>query len=242
VLSATGDLAATLRVQGKVEEAEALATAALADMRRVLGNDASVTLSAEQLIAEGLAKRGNAAAAEALARDVLARARSRRGDTDPIAINALVALARVLDTVGKTEEAERFVRQALERVVSKGARRINDRLLLEDLWAELLEKGGRVDQAVAVRRRLADATEDLHGPDSPLTATALTRHALAVAAQAAARGDHAQAAEIYGRIRDNYVAALGTEHPDTVSMEARWQAARERAVPGTAGDGREATP
>ena len=229
VLCTTGDLATALRLQGKIAEAESVCSAAIADMRRILGDDDAITLSAEQLIAEGLAQRGDHDTAAALARDALTRARKAKGDTDPIALNAAVALARVLDAAGKTAEAEQLMKQTLDEVLRKGSRRANDRLLLEDMWAEFLEKGGKFDDAVAIRRHVADMNERLHGRENTLTAAALTKHALAVAAQATARGEHEKAASIYSRIYENYKAGLGADHPDTKAMQDKWQGARERA-------------
>lgn len=217
-----------MRLQGKVAEAENLCTAVIVDMRRVLGENDAITLSAEQLIAEGLALRGDHVAAEATARGVLTRARTSKGDTNPIAINAAVALARVLDAAGKTGEAERLMKQTLDEVLRKGSRRPNDRPLLEDMWAEFLKNGEKFDDAVAIRRHIADMNEQLHGRGSPLTAAALTKHALAVAAQAGARGEHEKALSIYSRIYENYKAGLGVDHAETRAMDAKWRGAMER--------------
>jgi hypothetical protein len=106
--------------------------------------------------------------------------------------------------------------------------------------------GYRLDPEQAVRRHrkaVADRCVTLRpAPDTMtyLTAllpavdgvaayAALTRHALAVAGQATARGDHALAASIYGTIAENYKAALGADDATTVDMEAKRQAAMERA-------------
>lgn len=229
VLGTIADLATALRLQAKTEEAADLCSASIADMRRVLGENDGVTVSAEQIIAEGLANRGHHAEAEAMARGALERARKAKSATDPIAINAAVALARVLDTAGKTPDAERVIRNSLGELAAQGSRRPSDRIVLEDMLAEFLEKEGKFDEAVAVRRHCADETERLYGRESPLTAAALTRHALAVAAQATARGDHSRAASIYGTIADNFKAALGGDHALTVEMEEKRQAATERA-------------
>jgi tetratricopeptide (TPR) repeat protein len=232
VLCTTGDLATALWLEGKADEAEQLCVASIADMRRVLGADHAVTLRAEQFIAEGLAKRGQHAAAEELARGTLARARQSKGAGDPVAVNAAVTLARVLDAGGNPTAAERLVRQTLDDVIRTKPRRPTSddgRLVIEATWAEFLEKSGRIDEAVAVRRRVVDTTERLHGRDSVLTASALNKHALAVAAQAAARGDHAKAADIYGRVHAVYREGLGPDHADTLAVAAKLEAALERA-------------
>ena len=229
VLCTTGDLATALWLEGKADEAEQFCLASIADMRRVLGEDDAVTLRAEQFIAEGLSKRGEHAAAEDLARHALARARKTEGPADPVAVNAAVTLARVQDAAGKTPEAERLMQQTFDAVLRRGPRQHNDRLVIETTWAEFLEKSGRVDEAVAIRRRVADMTERLHGRDSVLTATALNKHALAMAAQASARGDHARAADIYSRVHAVYREGLGPDHADTLAVAAKRQAALERA-------------
>ena len=121
------------------------------------------------------------------------------------------------------------MRQTLDEVIRQGSRQQNDRLMIEATWAEFREKSGRIDEAVAVRRRVVDTTERLHGRDSVLTASALNKHALAVAAQASARGDHARAADIYSRVHAAYREGLGPDHADTLAVEAKRQAAKVQA-------------
>ena len=230
VLTTQGDLATALRMHGKIAEADAICTGVIATMRKVLGSDHPVTLSAEQIMAEGLAKRGDFQSAEALARDVLTRARKTRGQTDPIAINSTVALARVLDAAGRTADAQRVIQEALDTVIRQGSRREHDRLMLEDLSAELLQRAGRVDEAVAIRRRQAELCERLHGKNNPLTASARIKYVLATAAQAEARGNDAQAAEIYAQLYENYRQSLGADHLRTLDLESKLNAARSRAA------------
>jgi tetratricopeptide (TPR) repeat protein len=229
VFSATNDLATALHLAGRVEEATDLSEAAIADMRRVLGVDDTITLRAEQFIAEGLAKRGDHAAAEELARAALHQARLARTAGDPIAVAGAISLSRVLSEASQAAEAEQIVTRAIDDLSHLGPRREGERLVLEDLRAELLEKEDRFDEAVDVRRRIASTYERLQGRDSPLTASAIDKHALALAAQATARGDHAQAVEIYGRMVEKYRAGLGADHPDTRGMAAKWQARMEQA-------------
>ena len=230
VLCTQGDLAAALRLHGKLAEADAICAGIVDSMRRVLGSDHQATLSAEQIVAEGLAQRGDFQAAETRARDVLARARKTRGQNDPIAINASVTLARVLDTAGRTADAQRVIQEALDTVIRRGSRRDTDRLMLEDLSAGFLERDGRIDEAVAARRRQADLCERLHGKDDPITSSARLKYVLATAAQADARGNHAQAAEIYARFYESYKQSLGADHATTRDLETKLNAARSRAA------------
>ncbi len=230
LLCTQGDLATALRMNDKIAEADAICTSAIEAMRRVLGVDHPATLSTEQIMAEGLAERGDYQAAETLARDVLARAQKIRGRNDPIAINAAVVLARVLDTAGRPADAQRVVQEALDTVIRQGSRRENDRLMLEDLSVEFLERTGRLDEVVAIRRRHSDLCERLHGMNSPLTVSARIKYVLATAAQADARGNHTQAAEIYSQFYESYRQSLGADHVRTRDIESKLNAARGRAA------------
>jgi tetratricopeptide (TPR) repeat protein len=221
VLCTTGDLATALRLQGKLDEANELCEPRLESMRRVLGRNHTLTLSAEQIVAEAMAARGDHAAAQSLGRDVLARARKAKGTADPITINATVSLGRVLDAAGRPEEAIGVVQETRRHVQRKAVRRPNDLFVLDDVQAEFLEHCGRFQEAVALRRRLADEAEQVNGIDHPLTASALNKHALATAALEDARGRHAEAAVIYRRLLPTYETALGAEHPETRSIAGR---------------------
>ena len=104
------------------------------------------------------------------------------------------------------------------------------RLMLEDLSVEFLERTGRLDEVVAIRRRHADLCERLHGMNSPLTVSARIKYVLATAAQADARGNHTQAAEIYSRFYESYKQNLGADHVRTREIESKLNAARSRAA------------
>ena len=229
VLSATNDLATALHLAGRVQEAADLSDTAIAAMRRVLGIDDTITLRAEQFIAAGLANRGDLTAAEELARTSLQHARGARTADHPIAVAGAITLARVLGAAGKAAEGQQLVTRSLDGLAGLGPRRESERLVLDDLRAELLEQEGRLDEAVDVRRRLAATYEQLQGRNSPLAASAVDKHTLALAAQATARGDHAQAVEIYARMMEKYRAGLGADHPDTRGMAAKRQEAAEQA-------------
>ena len=229
ILRATGDLAIVLRQQGKTAEAGQVSLASLADMKRVLGADHEVTLATQQIAAESQSLSGDHAVAEATARDALTRARKSLGPTSVAAINATVSLAKVLDAMGRTAVAEQITRRSLDELSAAGARQRDARQPIEEMLADFLEKQGRFEEAVALRHRVADDCERLHGRQSPQTAAALTKHAFAVAALAAARGDHRQAAAIYARIESNYRRALGDDHVDTLAVAEKRRVAEQRA-------------
>jgi tetratricopeptide (TPR) repeat protein len=234
VLSATNDLATALQLAGRVEEAADLSDTAIDDMRRVLGVDDTITLRAEQFIAEGLAGAGDHAAAEDRAGAALDRARRARQPGDPIIVAGVITLARVLDAAGKTAAAEGIVTESLADLAGLGPRREGERLVLEDLRAEFLEKEARLDEAVKARQRIAAAYERLQGRNGPLTASAIDKHALAVAARATAKGAHAEAEAVYARLVEKYRVRLGADHPETRAMEANREAAANRGQKGNA--------
>ena len=229
ILRSKGDLANLLQRRGKIDEADQLCLASLPDMLRVLGEDHEVTLAARQIVAESHSLRGDHAAAETVARDVLTRARNTEGPTSEPAMNATGALFRILDAGGKTADAERIVRRAIDELPVTGTRHREARLVLQELLAVAIEKQERFDEAVALRHRVADDHERLHGRKSFQTAAALTKHAMAVAARATARGDHRQAAAIHAQIHANYQSALGPDHADTRAMAEKQRAAEDRA-------------
>jgi len=230
VLQTTVDLAVALRLQGKIDEADAFCAGSIAAMRRVLGDNHTGTISAEQILAEGQSGRGDHAAAEQTARQALERARRAKGPTDAISVNAAVALGRVLASAGKLDAAQSVIRTTLAEVLRLGSKRATNELILNDILAEFLETGGRIDEAVAVRRQLADMNERFYGAGHPLAASAQNKYALTLGAQATAQGKDALAAEIYTRIMEAYKKGLGPEHPATKAVEAKLQAAKDRAA------------
>ena len=229
ILHSKRDLANLLQRRGKIDEAEQLCLASLPDMLRVLGEDHEVTLAARQIVAESQSLRGDHAAAETAARDVLTRAHNTEGTTSESANNATAVLFRVLDAGGKTADAERIVRRAIDELPATETRHREARLMLQELLAQAIEKQERFDEAVALRHRMADDHERLHGRKSFQTAAALTKHAMAIAARATARGDHRQAAAIYAQIHSNYQSVLGPDHADTRAMVEKKRAAEDRA-------------
>lgn len=165
VLISTGDLAAVLRLGGKVAEAASLCTGTIDDMRRVLGADHVTTIRSGQIIAEGLSADGDHAAAEAEAREQLRRATDAKPAADPLVINATLTLARVLDAAGRTAEAELVVRALLQSLQQDSRRRKSDTLVLETMRAELQQKLGRSGEAVDAGRRMVDDPARAEGRD-----------------------------------------------------------------------------
>jgi protein O-mannosyl-transferase len=229
VLSTIGDLAMTLRLQEKRDDAESLYAESFDAMRRTLGINDPVTVSAAVILAEGLSRRGNHAEAERRARETLQAARQARGVTDSLSISAAASLAKVLVAAGRPAEAEKIVRSALGEIARSRQSRLIDATLLHDALVEILESTARIDEAVAIRRQRANEAATRHGPDHPQSQATATSLALAMAAAATARGDHAEAVRLYTILVDGYTRSLGADHPKTTATQAKLTAARQAA-------------
>ena len=229
VLATIGDLAMTLRLAGKRDEAEALYGQSIDAMREKLGPDDAVTLTAAATIAEGLSRKGDHAAAAGQARETLEVARRARGGTDGLSISAAASLARILIASGRPDDAEQVVRASLADVGRSQRGRTIDTAGLDDALVEILLATGRIDEAVAVRRRLATEAASRYGLDHPQSQATATKLAVAMATQATAKGDHAEAARIYEILVDGYTQSVGPDHPDTVAAQANLAAARQAA-------------
>jgi tetratricopeptide (TPR) repeat protein len=229
VLATIGDLAMTLRLAGKRDEAESLSGQSINAMTEKLGPDDPVTLTAATTIAEGLSRQGDHAAAERRARETLEVARRARGGTDGLTNGAAVSLARILAAAGRPDEAEQVVRASLAEVGRSRRGRIIDTSGLDDALVEILLATGRIDEAVAMRRRLATEAAARYGLEHQQSQATATKLAVAMATQATAKGDHAEAVRLYGLLVDGYTQSVGPDHPDTRATREKLMAAREAA-------------
>jgi len=229
VLATIGDLAMTLRLAGKLDESESLSGQSIDAMTEKLGPDDPVTLTATVTIAEGLSRKGDHAAAEKRARETLELARRARGGTDGLSINAAASLARILIAAGRPSDAERVVRPFLAEVGRSRRGRTIDTAGLDDALVDILLATERIDEAVAVRRRLADEAATRHGPEHQQSQATATKLAMAMATQATAKGDHAEASRLYAILVDGYTKSVGPDHPDTRDAREKLQSARQAA-------------
>ena len=94
---------------------------------------------------------------------------------------------------------------------------------------DILLATGRIDEAVAVRRRLATEAAARYGLEHQQSQATATKLAVAMATQATAKGDHAEAVRLYGLLVDGYTQSVGSDHPDTVAAQEKLAAAREAA-------------
>ena len=229
VLATIGDLAMTLRLAGKLDEAESLSGQYIDGMKEKLGPDDPVTLTAAATIAAGLSRKGDHAAAEQLARETLKESRRAKGGTHGLSISAAASLARILAAAGRPDEAERIARSSLDEIGRSGRGRFVDSSQLQDALVEILEATGRGEEAVAVRRRLATDAAARYGLEHPQSQATATKLAVAMATQATAKGDHAEAARLYGLLVDGYTKSVGPDHPDTLATQQKLAAARQAA-------------
>ncbi|MFM8892298.1 MAG: hypothetical protein ACKOTB_11880, partial [Planctomycetia bacterium] len=68
------------------------------------------------------------------------------------------------------------------------------------------------------------------GERHPQTGNANAQLAEALAAPRTAAGDHAGAAALYRQLLPGYVTALGAEHPDTMALRRKLEAAESAAA------------
>ena len=229
VLATIGDLAMTLRMEGKLDEAESLSGQSIGGMREKLGPADPVTLTTTVTIAEGLSRKGDHAAAERWAREALEASRRAKGGIDGLTNSAAASLGRILTAAGRPDDGERIVRSSLDEIGRSGRSRFIDSSPLQDALVEILLATGRTDEAVAVRRRLATDAAARYGLEHPQSQATATKLAVAMATAATAKGDHAEAARLYGLLVDGYTKSVGPDHPDTVATQAKLAAARQAA-------------
>ena len=198
-------------------------------MRKKLGSDDPVTLTAAATIAEGLSHKGDHAAAERCARETLEVSRRATGGTSGLTLSAGAALARILIAAGRPSDAEQVVRASLAEVGRSWRGRTIDTSVLDDALVDILLATGRINEAVAVQRRLADEATARHGPEHQQSQATATKLAMAMATQATAKGDHAEASRLYAILVDGYTKSVGPDHPDTRDAREKLIAARQAA-------------
>jgi len=231
VLRTRGDLVIALAMQGEREEAARLCAESIAAMRRVLGPGDPVTITAEGAIADARIAAGDATGAAARLRDVAAAARKELGPTAAVTTNMTLLLARALRESGSLPEAESVLRGAIAEFRRPSFRTAEQVRLLEHMLAGTVAAAGRHGEAVALRRRMADAARAEHGENHPSTLRAAKQLAEAMAAEAAAAGDHAAALRLWGLLHDDALKMLGPDDPETQRLARELEAARAAAAP-----------
>jgi len=230
VLRTRGDLVIALAMQGEREEAARLCAESLDAMRRVLGPGDPVTITADGAIADAQIAAGDAAGAATRLREVVATARKKLGPTAPVTTNMTLLLARALREAGDVPGAEAVLRGAVADFRQPSFRTAEQVRLLEHMLAGTLAAAGRHGEAVAIRRRMADAARAEHGENDPATNRAAKQLAEALALEAAATGDRPTAVRLWGMLHDDAVRVLGPDDEETRRLARELEAARAAAA------------
>ena len=230
VLITTADLAVALKSQGRLDEADTLCRDSLAGLQRALGDRDPATVSCRLIMAAAAAARGELADAEAHAHAGLEAARAPGEPPDAVVVNATVILADILRRAGRPAEAEALIRRTSGDLARTPPGRRLDSAPLDEVLAAVFADAGRLADLVALRRRMAEDARRRMGDRHPQTGHANAKLAEALALERTAAGDHAGAAVLYRQLVPGYVAALGADHPDTMAMRRRLEAAEAAAT------------
>lgn len=132
---------------------------------------------------------------------------------DPGNHRALWIFMSISDRNGQTDSAVALAEQVLAR---------RPKALVFNAMAE-----SRIE-AVVLRRNLAIEAAARLGEGHGEARSAATKLAMALATQAMSQNNPAEAVRLYRLILDAYTTSLGQEHPDTVAVRAKLDAAIAR--------------
>lgn len=208
--SALQELAQVKRMEGRLEEAEAMAREALDVARHAHPGDHFDVASAEVRLASVLKDLGKYPEAEALNRESIARGERVLGVDHPLVAEWQSNLAQVLTLQGRLDESEAALRRGLEQLQrAKLEETRRGAVLLGDL-ADVLQQRGMLSEALALRLRTLDIQRRLNGDENE-----------AVAAGWNNLGSTYRLLHRFGEAEAAFVAALaafekidGHEHPN----------------------------
>ena len=213
VLIAAQGRANMLYDQKRFAEAEAICTAELDAMDRVLGPSHKATVEARTILAEAALRRGDLVEAERIGRLNLGTAIDGVGPGDPTTQAAAVPLVKALHASGRGAESETILRDLIARAEGVAWRRVPDLRTSMKTLAGLLESEGRHDQAAELRSQILAACEENVGAADPQTIRAAIQLDSCVAAGAIAKGDLAAAAKTTRHGLDLATTELGVADP-----------------------------
>jgi tetratricopeptide (TPR) repeat protein len=199
--------------QKRFTEAEAICTAELDAMDRVLGTGHKATVEARTILAEAALRQGDLAEAERIGRLNLAHAIVGVGPGDPATQAAAVPLVKALHASGRGTEAETILRDLIARGEAIAWRRVPDLRTARKTLAGLLEAEGRHDQAAELRSQILAACEREFGAADSQTIRAAVQLDTCVAAGAIAKGDLTAAAKTTRHGLDLATSELGVADP-----------------------------
>ena len=213
VLMAAQGRANMLFDQKRFAEAEAICTAEVDTMDRVLSPGHKATVEAHTILAEAALRRGDLGEAERIGRLNLEHAIVGIGPGDPATQAAAVPLVRALHASGRGAESETILRDLIARAEAIAWRRVPDLRTAWKTLAGLLEAEGRHDQAAELRSQILAACEREFGAADPQTIRAAVQLDTCVAAGAIAKGDLTAAAKTTRQGLDLATSELGVADP-----------------------------
>ncbi len=171
-LAAWQSLALLLSVDGRAEEAGAMAAAATESYARLFGVDHPDTLASRGNLGLVRYTQGQFVEAAALHTSVLAAHERTLGPGAPPTVEIRLYLARTLSRMGRAEEAEALVRRNV--ALASGPHKI---LEARALLADLLFQQDRLTEALAGFAAVATEAEVDLAPDDPVAILALQGNA-----------------------------------------------------------------
>jgi tetratricopeptide (TPR) repeat protein len=206
------DLAVSLEMTGRLNEAEKLERDALEIQRRVLGNDHPDTLTSMNNLAFTLRREGRYPEAEQLFREALDIRRRVLGNDHPATAGSMSNLAITLAREGRYPEAEQLFREALDmqtRILGDDhLQTVHSRQSL----AGTLMREGRYGDAEIVLRKILDVQDHVSGKD---LADVFDRLGTCLAHQ----GQFAEAEKWMREAIDKAVLVLGPESREAAGTE-----------------------
>lgn len=215
VLTATNNLAETLRAQGDYVEARKLQEKVLEVSTRVLGREHPDTLAAMVNLANTLSAQGEHAEARKL-EEAVVEAVTMLGSDHPFTLAAMNNLAETLRSQGDNAGARKLQEKVLEmRTRALGPEHPDTLTTMNNLAGTL---GAQGDHAGArkLQEKVVEACTRVLGPDHPDTLTAMNNLAGSLRSQ----GDRPGAQKLLEQVVEARTRVLGPEHPGT--LVAMW--------------------
>ncbi|MBS0197192.1 MAG: serine/threonine protein kinase [Planctomycetes bacterium] len=185
---------------------------ALADRRRVLGEDHSDTLVSIGNVGVYLNAIGKPEEAEPYYREALEKSRRVRGQDQPETWSCLANLGNLLVERGRLSDAEPLLREALEQRRRQLGEEHPDTLESRRDWAILLREQGKLAEAGAEFREVLDKRRQTLGAEDRKTLTSLNDLATLMKSQ----GKVDEAVGYFREVVEARRRSLGEAHPSTL--------------------------
>jgi non-specific serine/threonine protein kinase/serine/threonine-protein kinase len=205
-------LATSLQEQGRLKQAEALARQALAAGESVLGPGHPDVIDAVGVLASILTYRGKNAEAIPFMEGAVAAHEKQFGSDHPVVAADLFTLANAQLALGRLEEAERSARRGLDIMAGRPERGTTVEMMLTNTYADLLQRQGRPDEAVAAMENMLATSEQHLEREHNLVLNAYAVLALGLSKQ----GREPAAEQILRKNLEIRTRVQGPDHPATV--------------------------